>query len=187
MGEVWFTSDTHLGHEFVARIRGYDTVKDHDGAVSKSIHKRVRTGDDLWVLGDVALGDRAVGLRAIGQWPGRKHLVIGNHDRCHPSMKNAHAHQHEYLEVFDTVQIAARIRHGGETFLLSHFPYVGDGSRGGPGRFQQWRLPDFGTTLIHGHTHDRDRRTTSPAGTLQLHVGWDAWRGPVSLHELTRG
>ena len=50
-----------------------------------------------------------------------------------------------------------------------------------------WLRQTRSHTLIHGHTHDTDRRTTSPAGTLQLHVGWDAWRGPVSLHELTRG
>ncbi len=46
---------------------------------------------------------------------------------------------------------------------------------------------DEGAWLLHGHTHLADQRVhLNTAGVLrQLHVGWDAWRRPVSLAEVT--
>jgi calcineurin-like phosphoesterase family protein len=44
----------------------------------------------------------------------------------------------------------------------------------------QWRLPDRGEFLAHGHTHAALRRT-SPR---EVHVGIDAWQRLVSQAEV---
>lgn len=42
----------------------------------------------------------------------------------------------------------------------------------GVARHMQWRLPNYGELLLHGHTHSTDAITSA----LELHVGWDAWK-----------
>ena len=49
-----------------------------------------------------------------------------------------------------------------------------------PPRYMQWRLPDMGHFLLHGHTHSTEKRTSA----REIHVGWDAWRRMVAEHEL---
>ena len=48
-------------------------------------------------------------------------------------------------------------------------------------RFAQYRLPDEGRWLLHGHTHIADQRIHG----RQIHVGLDAWDlRPVPLGEI---
>ena len=179
MGNLWLTSDTHLGHPFVARLRGYETAEEHDSAFRSMWLRRVAEDDDVWLLGDVALGGWRDRLPLFRRLPGRKHLVLGNHDRAHPLHRNGHKYLGVYGEVFDSVQTAAAISLGdGSRVMLSHFPYEGDH---GPDRFTEWRLRDAGRVLLHGHTHGPERGTMTRAGTPQVHVGLDAW-GQALVH-----
>lgn len=184
MSGAWFTSDPHINHPLVAEKRGYPSVDLHNTALAHRWDRRVQEGDDVWVLGDVVMGgDRDEGLDWFAERKGRKHLVLGNHDRAHPLNRNAHEHIAQYARVFDTVQTMARVSLGdGVMAMLSHFPYAGDR---GPERFAEWRLRDHGRVLLHGHTHLPQRISRSPAGTLQIHVGLDAWgMKPVSRFEV---
>ena len=96
--------------------------------------------------------------------------------------KEAARHQRAYAEEFRLAQPFAKrkLPAVGEAYL-SHFPYTGDH---GEDRYPQWRLPDLLVPLIHGHTHGPEKVTRTPAGTLQIHVGIDAWRRPVAEHEI---
>jgi calcineurin-like phosphoesterase family protein len=172
MSNLWLTSDTHLGHKFVSRLRGYETPDEHDAALARTWTKQVRADDEVWVLGDLALGGWAARISWFGRVPGRKHLVLGNHDRAHPLNRNGHEHLDAFRAVFATVQTAASISLGAGRVMLSHFPYSGDH---GEDRYPEWRLRDAGVPLVHGHTHGTERLTRSPLGTPQVHVGLDAW------------
>lgn len=180
MSTVWFTSDLHLGHKLVAELRGYESVTEHDDAVCANWAERVGPKDSVWVLGDVdmrGLSDDAL-ERLLGL-PGIKDLVAGNHDACHPMHRQAHKKAARYLQVFRSVQSAARVKVSGRDVLLSHFPYTAD--RGYEARYPQWRLPDEGRWLLHGHTHSADRKTSA----REIHVGLDAWSGsPVRVDEV---
>lgn len=191
---VYFTSDLHLGHRLVAGLRGYEgRAIDHDDRIRFGWEMRVGPKDDVWVLGDLAASSPTYALEFIATLPGRKHLVAGNHDRCHPMHRDAHNWQRRYLEVFDSVQPFARRRIDGRDVLLSHFPYTRD--RGEP-RHVQWRLRDEGSWLLHGHTHGQERVTITPPipGTeflfgpaREIHVGVDARdMMPVSLDEIAK-
>ena len=63
--------------------------------------------------------------------------------------------------------------------------YNDDGDHTEEERYDQFRLRDLGTTLLHGHTHSDQRVSRSSNGTLQIHVGLDAWGlKPVTLHQI---
>lgn len=184
MSVVRFTSDLHLGHLKVAELRGFNSVQDHDDTILSNWCEVVAEEDIVWVLGDLTIGRRDLpgALAALHQLPGRKRLILGNHDPGHPRFRDAHRWSDTYATVFEHMATCARIKIQGREVLLSHFPYERDR---GEIRHEQWRLPDLGSTLVHGHTHGTERRSYSRTGSLELHVGLDAWElRPVSDREL---
>lgn len=173
MSNTLYTSDLHLGHRMVAGTRGFDDAAEHDAYLAAEWDKAVRKNDIVWVLGDLTLGSVPWACAWIRARPGRKRLVFGNHDAGHPmhadSMRpvllEAYRSAFEWFGPFASRKIA------GETVLLSHFPYTADHTR--EARFNQWRLPDAGLPLLHGHLHTT-HKVTAPG---QVHVGVDAWDG----------
>jgi calcineurin-like phosphoesterase family protein len=182
MANVHFISDLHLQHRFVAELRGFSSVADHDACLFDNWCKAVRKGDQVWVLGDVAVTTNPASLAEIMQLlrklPGSKHLLGGNHDICHPMHRDSHRRQGLYFTAFESVQTMARRRINGTEVLLSHFPY--DGDHTDEPRYTQYRLRDEGRWLIHGHVHSKDRVVGR-----QVHIGVDAWDlAPVSLEQV---
>lgn len=181
---LWLTSDLHLGHDKAAAARGFASVAEHDNALLAALAGAVAPADDLFVLGDVAFGDKERAAELLAAVPGRKHLILGNHDRQHPANGTTHrAHAGDFRGVFESVQLATVLRHDGVKLLLSHLPY--DGDQEDEERLVQWRLRDLGAPLAHGHLHDAVRFRRSALGTPMVHVGVDAWGlGPVALPEV---
>ncbi len=182
---VFYASDTHLGHAVVAGIRGFTKegldaegnpalvpdVAAHDEHVIARWNAMVRPGDFVWHLGDVGLGKESEVLAGAARLNGTKHLVAGNHDRCWPGHRESRNRQRTWLEVFESVQAFARTKVAAVPVLLSHMPYQGDGDHTDEERYPQFRLPDLGGWLIHGHTHS-GLRLDAPRS---VHIGLDAW------------
>ena len=197
---TWFTSDTHFGHERIIELsnRPFPDVETMNEAIIERWNAAVKPEDTVFHLGDVALGKIADSLPLVGRLNGTKILVLGNHDR--PFMEREQVTRYErknnaakvekhsarfldalsaYREVFQGIRWFADLPLGEHTVSLSHFPYDGDSQ--GEDRHRDARLPDNGRILIHGHTHMADKVTHSAKGTLQIHVGMDAWNyRPVS-------
>lgn len=172
--ETLVTSDLHLGHPLMAELRGFSSVDAHDAAVKANWFEVVKPTAHVHILGDVAMGRGKPGLAELASWPGVKHLYLGNHDRAHPSNRQSHNYFRELVDKFESIQLAGELRSSkGTRVLLSHFPYAGDHTD--TDRFDQWRLRDLGVPLAHGHTHSNSRLSVSSRGTVQVHVGMDAW------------
>jgi calcineurin-like phosphoesterase family protein len=170
---IFYTSDLHIGHRWVTGLRGFDTTEDHDAALFDMWSSTVTDKDTVYVLGDVALSGFPYALSLLSSLPGRKHLVAGNHDPVHPMQRSAASQFARWADVFASIQPFARRRLNGHEVLLSHFPYEAWGEGPGrdiPTRHVQYRLPDRGVPLMHGHTHG-----TEKAHGHELHVGLDAW------------
>lgn len=200
MARYWI-ADLHLGHAKVAELRGFDSIEDHDEAVLKPLH-RLCWDDEMWILGDLSSGrpeGEEAALNALLECPPRKHLIAGNHDSVSSTHRHGYRQQRRFLEVFDSVQQFGRVRLHGRDVLMSHYPYArsGDGPGRGPARYAEYRLPDEGLPLIHGHTHQptphmevgiilgedglfEDVRWDAQ----QFCVSWDAHRGLVTEHTL---
>lgn len=190
MTTTWFTSDLHLGHKTVAKIRGYDDTDIHDLMILSGISRSVSKGDNLWILGDLSSGGSVPqrrALKVLGEFAEingiNLHLISGNHDTVHPLHRNSHKWFAAYDEVFDSVQPFARRRLAGRSLWLSHFPWRGGGDHTEGERYSTVRLNDDGTSwLLHGHTHSPSR---VDVGRRMIQVGVDAWGfRPVSIHDV---
>ncbi|GAA4402143.1 metallophosphoesterase [Tsukamurella soli] len=184
-----FIADLHLQHPKLAELRGFESTGAHDNALLEALWRIDPTTDELWVLGDICSGGIASmrhALELLGTLEIPMHLVTGNHDPVNPMNRNAHKYFGEFTAVFETVQQYARTLIGGRSVLMSHYPYQGAGDHVGDGagfeRFTQYRLPDLGEWLMHGHTHDTSRRS----GRRSICVSAEAWGlRPASEVEIT--
>lgn len=176
MSSIWFTSDTHFGHLKVAAERGFATIEEHDETLLGNITSRVRRGDQLRILGDIAMRETTA-LDMLARIPCEVHVILGNHDAPHPRHRDAHRHMRRWMDVVTSVASAGRMRIHGTEVLLSHYPYSGDHTS--EDRDTQWRLRDEGRWLLHGHTHSRVR-----VSGRQIHVGVDTWGRPVHADEI---
>lgn len=175
----YFTSDTHFGHKNIIRFCGRPFADEAvmNEALIANWNSKVKDGGIVFHLGDVALGKWIEWDGILSQLNGYKILVVGNHERIFSaeSEKNRNKFSTEYPKWFDEIhtEVKGLELANGVKVNLSHFPYNGDSHDGD--RFEDVRLTDYGVPLIHGHTHENKIVSHSKAGTLQVHVGMDAW------------
>lgn len=188
MSRIHYWSDLHLGHEFVAKLRGFkETIAPFDGKptspqgwhdlhIQEAWKENVRPKDHIWILGDISGGrNEDYALDFISGMPGIKHLISGNHDSVSSIHRNAWKQQEKFLEVFASVQDFARHKVSGKDFLLSHYPYDGDHADR-EDRYGEYRLQDRGYPLVHGHVHEAwDQASSEFLGTPMMNVGVDHW------------
>jgi calcineurin-like phosphoesterase family protein len=137
MGQTWFISDTHYGHEKTCTefkradgspLRPFANAEEMNEVMVERWNTRVRPEDKVYHLGDVVIHKRF--LPIVGRLNGSKRLVRGNHDVFKTR---------EYLEYFKEVYGVRVLPDLG--LVLSHIPLHLDSIR-----------PRFGTNL-HGHLH----------------------------------
>jgi len=189
----FFSADPHFGHRRICELAGrpFTDVTHMNEILVANWNSSVGPEDSAWILGDIALGPIMESLEYIRRLNGTKYMVWGNHDRCFPgSKKSAGLTPEEWRDVYlDAGFVSVGKR---ESMLLlmprtmvnlSHFPYTGD--HFDKDRWEEHRLNDYGTTLLHGHTHSKKKISRSKRGTLQINVGVDAWDfRPVSEAEI---
>jgi calcineurin-like phosphoesterase family protein len=181
---VWFTADTHFGHNTIAQMRGFADAAEHDEEIIRRWNATVAPGDQVVHLGDVAMCPPAVFWPLVDRLHGEIHLITGNHDKPWPGHRDAHRRQREWLEHFASVQAYARRSLYGRYVLLSHLPYSGDSTE--VERYPEYRLPDCGVPLLCGHVHDAWKVHRTANGTPQINVGVDVWGyAPVSIDTVT--
>ena len=176
----WWTADHHFGHANIIDYcdRPFATVHAMNLALVERHNDLVADGDEVWILGDVAMGDRTVTLPAhVAALRGTKILVPGNHDLCWAGSRSPDMHADLYLAsgIDRIVHKPTPIRLANRTVRLNHFPYL-DHPPGRPPKFAQWRPADAGEWLLCGHIHNAWRQKCH-----QINVGVDAWHySPVA-------
>ncbi|WP_062384545.1 metallophosphoesterase [Demequina iriomotensis] len=169
---IWFTADLHLRHQLVADVRGFASTNAHDEAICSAWWNVVDNDDIVYVLGDLTVREHAYALNRIATLPGRKRLILGNHDAAHPLFADYAEAESMYRDVFESVGTHGIRAFDGAVAMLSHFPFDGDSYTDDSS--ERHRLRDVGLPVIHGHTHSTEQLTRSSTGTLQIHVGLDA-------------
>ena len=132
MSKVYFYSDPHLGHEFMAELRGFKSVKEHNEFIIYMWNYVVTKRDKVFVLGDFT-GGSAHHYPLIDQLNGLKVGVLGNHDD-YKKVKRLLEHVHA---------VAGVIKYKG--YFLTHIPIH-------PKEFEYRSQAIKGN--IHGHTHE---------------------------------
>lgn len=185
----FFYSDPHFGHRKLAEVRGfkgydakgvplgsgvYPEIDIMDTALMNRYRALVELQDVVLWLGDCFFCGRERAAEIIGQLPGRKILLRGNHDQGHALSW--------YSGVgFDLVMDGeiSLPPIAGHTIRACHLPYAGTAHArdAEDNRYLGLRpIPRKGEILLHGHTH-----STATWEGNGIHVGCDAWDlAPVS-------
>jgi calcineurin-like phosphoesterase family protein len=201
---VWYTSDHHIGHPFVASLRWHQIngtpaekaafdmgstlptgpiyTAWHDEFLADRWDSVVKPDDTVYVLGDTSVGKTRVedAMRWFSDRPGIKHLIWGNHDEGHPMHTKSHTWQPIYRTAFSTTDSigSRRIPFGDKNTpyrTVMLSHFPYEGDHYDEDRFDHFRLKDHGVPILHGHTHSGQRFSTTTTGTRQIHVGVDAW------------
>jgi calcineurin-like phosphoesterase family protein len=179
-GRLWFTSDTHFGHQNIilysqrpyTKEDGNPDVRRMNEDLVARWNARVSQRDTVIHLGDVAMGPAPEQMKHVPLLNGHKVLVMGNHDRL--------TRTQYYRMGFEYVVRWMKLGR----LYLTHWPTV-DGERNMPE--QEYRdlvlaaEPPSGFDLVlHGHVHEKWLRLGK-----HINVGVDV-RGyqPASLAEL---
>lgn len=139
MNNVWFGSDYHLGHanilEYTKRGQVFTSIEEHDQIVTENHNMAVKPNDDVFFIGDLCLHqnkwDRAKAIDALN---GRKHLVIGNHDRDTVQF-------YRDSGLFAEVETMLDLKYNKKYIVMCHYPVA------------YWLLADKGAWMLHGHFH----------------------------------
>ena len=183
MGKVFFTSDTHWGHENVIGFdkRPFKTVEEMDEELVRRWNAKVAKGDLVYVLGDMIWktrnGDAEQLIKSLN---GQIILIKGNHDRFlhNAKAKNALAGVKDYDDICVKLEDGSSRR-----VILSHYYmpfYIGHRHQG---------------IHLHGHSHNSEeclqeeliKRTLAANGfeTRSYNVGCMHWNyEPVTLDEI---
>lgn len=134
---TWIIADTHFGHKNIVAFQ--QRPESHEAIMLSEWIWRVRETDPILHLGDVFMGKGGSAARwaaIISRLPGRKFLILGNHDRCKPGL---------YEQAGFTI-VPEFITHDG--FAVTHRPV----SLEHPGPPGEWH------TNVHGHVHANEYR-----------------------------
>jgi calcineurin-like phosphoesterase family protein len=149
-GTVWFVGDTHFGHAGSISHTGrpFASVAEMDALLVEAWNAVVRPGDTVVHLGDFEWGHTPARTAEIfAALKGRKHLLVGNHDR--PRVTDL---------PWESVQERLTVHTAGRRIVCDHYPL-----RAWPGSFR-------GVLHVHGHTHG-----SLPGTSQSTDVGVDVW------------
>lgn len=162
MSKIYFTADTHFGHERMVRMRGFPSKDAMDVALIARWNNVVGPDDTVHHLGDVSFRNTSDTSAILERLNGTLHLVAGNHD----------SRQIRNLPRWASVNQIAEVKLDGVPTVLCHF------------RMAVWNRSHHGALHLHGHCHG------AMAGDSQcLDVGVDtAWAdlGPIGIATIQR-
>jgi calcineurin-like phosphoesterase family protein len=106
---TYFIGCLHLGHESVARYRGFKNSEEHDKHLIESWNKCINKKDLVWILGDITM-ETDKHYWKLDLLNGRKKVCLGNHDK----------YQHSKQLMLYVEGITGAIDYKG--FILTHVP-----------------------------------------------------------------
>jgi calcineurin-like phosphoesterase family protein len=127
MSKVFFISDLHLSHNNMAKLRGFESIDEHDNHIVTEWNKVVSKRDIVWLLGDITMEKRTP-YPILEKLNGFIRVVAGNHDRPQD--------MHELLKYVQSV--SGMVNYKG--FALTHCP------------IHESEIDRFRGN-IHGHVH----------------------------------
>lgn len=84
----YYISDLHFGHKNVLSFddRPFDNVEYMNKVIINNWNSAVTNSDEIYILGDV-FWKNDLAEEILPKLKGRKHLILGNHDRINNTMK----------------------------------------------------------------------------------------------------
>ena len=177
--KVFFVADLHFSHisnlYFQPWRRGacgltledvqsdkLASIEQHDKWLIDKWNSTIRREDEVYILGDFCLGNRVRTEEILRQLKGRKHLILGNHDKSLKGLERYFESVSQIKEVkFTNNQF--KFIDPEETFCveLCHYPLL------------TWNRRPHGTCMVHGHCHGSIDGFNTSSRELRVDVGLD--------------
>lgn len=189
----FLTADTHIGgapwpYKLWFKKANGDPIEQLRDTAARIWDEQVSLDSTIVIIGD-ALDLRAESVERELEWfserVGRKVLIPGNNDLCHPMFADKKVEDAGWSEVFTIMPArTSMIKIGEHVVPACHYP----NSERVQARWSHEKALD-GLPVLHGHTHARKAASRTAEGVLQINVGWPAWKKlaavPAILEELT--
>lgn len=177
MKNIFFTSDTHFGHQKMLTYyperkeraekwaldnnRTEQSLIDaHDQWLIDNWNKKISRVDTVYILGDFSFRTKEETENILKQLNGQKFLIRGNHDEPLSGLENYFA----WVGAMKEIKIGKDIVEGIKNpinCVLCHYPLL------------TWRTRSRGGLMIHGHCHGGLDEYNAKSGELRFDVGID--------------
>ena len=174
----FFVSDLHFGHQNILHFHkerrdaigvSFEELKEdpksavlkHDEWLIGLWNETISNKDDVYYLGDFCFGNEQNAEAILKRLNGKKHLIIGNHDKPLRNLGQYFEWTGQIREVKFTNDLYPYLN---STLCLEmcHYPMVA------------WNRRTHGTVMVHGHTHGAVNGINKESGELRIDVGFDA-------------
>lgn len=137
---VYFWSDTHFSHQNIIKYsnRPFEDKSHMNNVMLKNYFSTVKNEDLVVWGGDVSFGPVQDTTAMLANLPGKKVLILGNHDfdKNHLKFRNYHVFDNNFMSNVFHLEIKGRICN----LLITHYPVDNN-------------LLPSNTLNIHGHIH----------------------------------
>lgn len=167
MNRIFFTADLHFGHANILRhmlerpFAAEGLIKEHDAWLLDLWKSTADKKDDIYILGDLTFFKSDDARKLLEKLPGRKHLIVGNHDG---SVK-AYSSYFTSIDSLRTVVIKPTrcpFLERDLRLVLCHYPLI------------TWNYKPQGSIMLHGHCHGKLDEYNAKTPDLRIDVGIDA-------------
>lgn len=133
---IYIYSDTHFGHDKIRQYeeRPFGSIEEMDKVLIQNWNKEVHKRGEVYFLGDFSFYPFDKTKEIFDRLNGRKHLIMGNHDRAHTRTW--------WKRIGFDIVINNPIIFYKEKLILSHEP------------IKAFELPNYWIN-IHGHIHTK--------------------------------
>lgn len=172
MKRRFITADPHFGHRLLTRLRGFETVEEHDDFLVNRFNEVLSKNSTLIILGDASMSLK--GLEPLSRLKGRLELIAGNHDQVwhrrgksrdiRKALRMVPKYSEYFHDIYTSGVVATEVN--GQKVILSHLPVEGDHQK--TDRYHDRRPLQGDLPVLSGHVHDAWR-----IKGRQLNVGVD--------------
>ncbi len=141
----YYISDLHFFHGDMNENmdnRGFASAEDMNEYMIGKWNDRVRSNDEVVILGDFSFGKAAETMELLETLKGRKYMIAGNHDRFLSDKKFDTA-------MFKWIADYKEIRDNKRRVILSHYPVFCY-----KGQFHRDKEGNPKTYMLYGHVHN---------------------------------
>ena len=133
---IYFTADTHFNHKNIIEFCRplFDGVEEMNELLVSRWNELIGKNDTVYHLGDFGFGDCSEIIKRLN---GKKHLIIGNHEKSALRLKG------EFEEIVQMKELSETIGSACYYITLCHYP------------MRAWNGSHYGTWHLFGHTHGR--------------------------------
>ena len=140
-----YIADTHFYHNRLCQEmdqRGFNNYEEMNAYMIEKWNEKVTPKDEVYILGDFSIAKGEATNAVLKQLKGKKHLIIGNHDRYLEDRRFD-------LSLYRSVQPYKEVRDQGRSVILSHYPVICYN-----GQYRRGRDGEATTYMLYGHTHN---------------------------------